>query len=142
MVLGSSLQTGRSLDLSRGRWAALALATAVLATSALLLLRSIRASRSEARPADAAESAKTDAVGPEPGETDGDREAVVSSLPEDEQRLYSMISEAGGELLQMHIVSSGVFSKAKVTRLLDKLEGRGLVVRERHGMTNRVRIIR
>lgn len=72
-----------------------------------------------------------------------EREAALKSpMTEDEGRLYEMIAESGGEMLQMHIVSSEVFSKAKVTRLLDKLEKRGLVIRERHGMTNRVRIIR
>ena len=34
-----------------------------------------------------------------------------------------------------------MFSKAKVTRVLDRLEAKGLVVRERSGMTNRVRIV-
>lgn len=67
---------------------------------------------------------------------------LIASLPEDEQKLYLILIEAGGEMLQMHVVSSGVFSKAKVTRLLDKLENRGMVVRERHGMTNRIRVIR
>ncbi len=32
------------------------------------------------------------------------------------------------------------FSEAKVSRLLDRLEEPGLVVRERQGMTNRVRL--
>jgi uncharacterized membrane protein len=67
---------------------------------------------------------------------------LISSLPADESRLYQMIVDSGGEALQMHIVSSGAFSKAKVTRLLDKLEKKGVVVRERHGMTNRIRILR
>jgi uncharacterized membrane protein len=53
-----------------------------------------------------------------------------------------MILEAGGAILCMQVVSSKVFSKTKVTRLLDKLEKRGLVVRERHGMTDRIHIIR
>ncbi|MGB2826532.1 MAG: hypothetical protein WBC49_07860 [Thermoplasmata archaeon] len=71
-----------------------------------------------------------------------DDEWVVRSLGADELRLYEMIRDAGGEILQMHVVSAKIFSKAKVTRLLDKLEKRGLVVRERHGMTNRIRIIK
>ncbi len=42
----------------------------------------------------------------------------------------------------MKLVASGEFSKSKVTRLLDRLESRGLIVRERSGMTNRVRLRR
>lgn len=64
----------------------------------------------------------------------------LSDLPEDERRLYEIIESAGGEILQVKLVSSGEFSKSKVTRLLDKLEDRDLVKRERHGMTNKVRL--
>ncbi len=66
--------------------------------------------------------------------------AVVKALDEDERRLYLQIREAGGTALQRDLVASGAFSKAKVTRLLDKLERRGLVVRERYGATNRVKL--
>ena len=44
-------------------------------------------------------------------------------------------------MLQKNIVAKRIFSQAKVTRLLDKLENRGLIVRERYGMTNKIRII-
>lgn len=66
--------------------------------------------------------------------------AVVKALDEDERRLYLQVREAGGTALQRDLVASGTFSKAKVTRLLDKLERRGLVVRERYGATNRVKL--
>lgn len=66
----------------------------------------------------------------------------LSRLPEDERRLYEIIEVAGGEILQMRLVSSGEFSKSKVTRLLDKLENRGLIKRERHGMTNMVKLVK
>lgn len=58
----------------------------------------------------------------------------------DERKLFRRIYEAGGEVLQKDLVAEGTFSKAKVTRLLDKLENKGLVVRERYGSTNRVHI--
>jgi len=75
--------------------------------------------------------------------TEGEPESRnLSRLPEDERRLYEIIEAAGGEILQMKLVSSGEFSKSKVTRLLDKLENRDLIKRERHGMTNMVRLIR
>lgn len=69
-------------------------------------------------------------------------EPDLSRLPKDERRLYERIKEAGGEILQMKLVASGEFSKSKITRLLDRLESRGLIVRERSGMTNRVRLKR
>ena len=73
---------------------------------------------------------------------DSPEERDLSHLGNDERRLYDMIVERGGEVLQRDIVASGEFSKAKVTRLLDKLEGRELIKRERHGMTNRVKLVR
>lgn len=66
---------------------------------------------------------------------------LVKLLDEDERRMYLEIRDHGGSILQRDLVELRTFSKAKVTRLLDKLERRGLVVRERHGMTNRVRIV-
>jgi len=66
--------------------------------------------------------------------------SVVKTLGEDERILYVRIREAGGAVLQRDLVAQGGFSKAKVTRLLDKLERKGLLVRERFGATNRVRL--
>jgi len=147
LVLTSSLEAGESseLDLSRGRGLVVAVSSAILIASAIIVVRTRpeRATAVGPAPTEDAPVAEALAAGDATPVSDGeDVVDVITSLPEDEQRLYNMISEAGGEMLQMHIVSSGVFSKAKVTRLLDKLENRGLVVRERHGMTNRVRIIR
>ncbi len=65
---------------------------------------------------------------------------LVKLLEEDERRMYLEIRSHGGEMLQRDLVALGMFSKAKVTRVLDKLEAKGLVVREAHGMTNRVRL--
>ena len=66
---------------------------------------------------------------------------LVRLLDEDERRMYLELREHGGEMLQRDLVALGIFSKAKVTRVLDKLEAKGLVVREAHGMTNRVRLV-
>lgn len=143
-VLTSSLEPEGplSFDVSRDRWVVLFLAAVVLGLSAVLMYRYAKAGHSADTHTATDDSPGEPVPDPEDESDSFDREAVLATLPEDEQKLYSMISEAGGELLQMHIVSSGIFSKAKVTRLLDKLEGRGLVVRERHGMTNRVRLIK
>ena len=67
--------------------------------------------------------------------------ALVKLLSEDERRMYLEIRGHGGEMLQRDLVALGIFSKAKVTRILDKLEAKGIAVREAHGMTNRVRLV-
>ncbi len=65
---------------------------------------------------------------------------VLRLLDGDERRLMRVIVGARGDILQRDLVTATAFSDAKVSRLLDRLEERGLVVRERHGMTNRVRL--
>lgn len=72
-----------------------------------------------------------------------DSEQLISRLLNgDEKKLYEIIANMGGEILQKDIVARKTFSKAKVTRLLDKLEGRGLIIRERYGLTNKVKLIK
>ena|SRR3990170_5563104 len=66
---------------------------------------------------------------------------LLKLLDEDEKRMYLEVRDHGGTMLQKDIVGLGIFSKAKVTRVLDKLEAKGVAVREAHGMTNRVRIV-
>ncbi|MGQ0797686.1 MAG: helix-turn-helix transcriptional regulator [Methanobacteriota archaeon] len=76
----------------------------------------------------------------EPGRV-GDVEGLaIRLLDGDERRLFRAIVQAQGSILQQDLVRVTEFSDAKVSRLLDRLEERGLVVRERHGMTNRIRL--
>ena len=133
------------MDFSRGRGLVAALSVVFLAASVYILVRSLP----ERLPAVPDASPVRAGLGQSVGEASGpaaeskvDDERILRTLDADELRLYEMIRDAGGELLQMHVVSAKIFSKAKVTRLLDKLEKRGLAVRERHGMTNRIRIIK
>ena len=67
-------------------------------------------------------------------------EAALRLLSGDERRIYWRIVEAGGAALQKDLVGALPFSGSKVSRILDRLEGKGLVERERHGMTNRIRV--
>jgi len=67
-------------------------------------------------------------------------ELALRLLTGDERKLYRRVVEAGGILLQKDLVRAGLFSGSKVTRVLDRLEGKGLIQRERHGMTNRIRL--
>jgi hypothetical protein len=141
-VLSATRTSGdiADMDLSRGRDWVLVASVAFLGASCLLFALGLRAVSSARRASAAVEGVPegADAVAAE----EAGEVSPPPSLEGDELRLYEMIAEAGGEILQMQVVSSKVFSKAKVTRLLDKLEKRGLVVRERHGMTNRIRLIR
>jgi len=65
---------------------------------------------------------------------------VLRLLEGDERVMYRTILEEGGEVLQKDLMEKTKMSNAKVTRVLDRLEDKELIVRERHGMTNRVRI--
>jgi uncharacterized membrane protein len=63
-------------------------------------------------------------------------------LDGDKRKIFNEIVEAKGEILQsdLHVVTG--FSKAKITRILDYLELKGLTVRKSYGMTNKVIINR
>ncbi len=139
-----SIDDQATMDVSGGRGIVLGLSVVFL-TAAAFVLRQCRIEGASKRAGTGAEGDTTAEVQSAeielPVEAESDA-SLITTLPDDEQRLYRMLADAGGEMLQMHVVSSGAFSKAKVTRLLDKLENRGLVVRERHGMTNRIRVIR
>lgn len=131
-------------------WTILFVSVALFAGTLFLLFR-IRAARSDSPAIPAAPSmpavvnpqasvAAVPAPASAPEEPVGEL-TLLRLLDEDEKRMYLEIREHGGSMLQRDIVGLGIFSKAKVTRVLDKLETKGIVVREAHGMTNRVRIV-
>lgn len=62
--------------------------------------------------------------------------AALGRLSGDERILFEMLINSGGAAFQADLVQESGFSKAKVSRTLDKLEARGLVERRRRGMTN------
>jgi uncharacterized membrane protein len=132
---------GSAISLEPLGWTILISAFACLAVSVALIAYStflrhiVEPSREQPPPAEELEqeAGAVEAVDEEPAPD-------LSRLSEDERKLYELIEAAGGEILQMNLVSSGAFSKSKVTRLLDKLEDRDLIKRERHGMTNMVRL--
>jgi hypothetical protein len=65
---------------------------------------------------------------------------TLELLPEDERAVYQRLLGEGGQVLQKDLRQMVAFSGPKVSRVLDRLERKGLVIRERHGMTNRVRV--
>jgi uncharacterized membrane protein len=61
---------------------------------------------------------------------------IMSTLNPDERTLFEKIIEAQGAVFQSDLVDESHFKKAKVSRVLDKLEGRNLIERRRRGMSN------
>jgi len=61
---------------------------------------------------------------------------IMSGFDPDEKRVLEKIIEADGTVFQSDIVEKTGLAKVKVTRILDRLEGKNLVERKRRGMTN------
>jgi len=65
---------------------------------------------------------------------------VLRLLTGDERLMFKAIMDSGGEALQKDLILKTKMSNAKVSRLLEKLVQKGVVTKERHGATNKVRI--
>ncbi|MEM2924521.1 MAG: hypothetical protein QXJ68_02380 [Methanocellales archaeon] len=65
-------------------------------------------------------------------------ELALDILNGDEKIVFAEIIESGNGILQRDLVLKTGFSEAKVSRLLDKLERRQLIIRRRHGMGNMI----
>ena len=63
---------------------------------------------------------------------------ALKLLGGDEKKVYKYIADSGGEILQKDLVMEIGFDKAKVTRILSKLEQKDLILKIKHGMTNRI----
>ncbi len=61
---------------------------------------------------------------------------VMQSMKDDEKQVFEKVIEAQGTVFQSDLVEKTGMSKVKVTRILDKLEGKGLIERRRRGMSN------
>ncbi len=107
---------------------------------AYVLLTRVRGGESLRSSADLQIATKSDPDAVGSSRLPGLEDLAIRLLDGDERRLMRVIVQARGDILQRDLVRLTSFSDAKVSRLLDRLEERGLVVRERHGMTNRVRL--
>jgi len=67
-----------------------------------------------------------------------DYSVMKKGLSDEERFVLEKIIEADGSMLQSEIVDKTNYSKVKVTRILDKLEAKGVIERKRRGMTNLV----
>lgn len=65
-----------------------------------------------------------------------DFSSVSAKLEPNEKAVFEKVIESQGTIFQSELVEKTAFSKVKVTRILDKLEGKGLIERKRRGMTN------
>jgi len=63
---------------------------------------------------------------------------ALKALEGPEKEIFQIILEKGGELLQTEICSISGYSKTKVSRILKKLEAKGLISRSQHGMTKKI----
>ena len=59
-------------------------------------------------------------------------------LDGDKRKVLKEIVEGGGEALQNDLHVQTGFSKAKITRILDYLELKGLIIKKSYGMTNKI----
>lgn len=59
-----------------------------------------------------------------------------SKLDKEEKIIMKAVENAQGTIFQSDLVEKVGFSKVKVTRILDRLEGHQLIERKRRGMTN------
>ena len=64
-----------------------------------------------------------------------ERKVDLSSFRPEEKMVYNLVKE-NGAIFQADLIEKTEFSKARMTRIIDKLEGHGIVERKRRGMTN------
>jgi|WetSurMetagenome_2_1015567.scaffolds.fasta_scaffold178320_2 hypothetical protein len=62
----------------------------------------------------------------------------LSKLDEDEKKVYEMLKTAGGSMFQGDVIKQLGYTKVTVSRLIDKMEQKGVVERKRRGMSNLV----
>lgn len=66
------------------------------------------------------------------------QEKILESLNEDEKKVMQKVFTDKGSVYQSALVKDLEINKVKITRILDSLEGKGLVERKRRGMSNMV----
>ena len=63
------------------------------------------------------------------------KEVDTSDLKSEEKKVFELIKE-NKVIFQADLIEKTGFGKAKMTRIIDKLEGKGMVERKRRGMNN------
>ena len=70
------------------------------------------------------------------GKKDIKKYEMPQNLNPDEKQIIQIILEEDGAIFQSQLTEKTGMSKVKITRILDKLEGKGIIERKRRGMTN------
>ena len=65
-----------------------------------------------------------------------EKKKKMENLDEEEKQIMNIIFKEKGSVFQSQIVKETTQTKVKITRILDRLEGKGLIERRRRGMTN------
>lgn len=65
-----------------------------------------------------------------------DLKTNISKLGGEEATVYRLITSQDGMMYQSDIIKQMGLTKVKVSRILDRLEGQGIIERKRRGMTN------
>ncbi len=63
-------------------------------------------------------------------------EIDLSDFNEEEKKIYKLLQLNQGSMYQSDLIKETGLTKVKMSRLLDKLEGKGFIDRKRRGMTN------
>lgn len=61
---------------------------------------------------------------------------ILMALEGDENKVFRIIADNGGQILQNDIVNRLDFSKAKASRVLSGLEKKGIISKQKYGLTN------
>jgi uncharacterized membrane protein len=67
-------------------------------------------------------------------------EMVTPLLKGDERKVFQEILDAKGEMLQNALVLKTGMTKVRMTRALASLQCKSLIIKERHGLTNRIKL--
>ena len=65
---------------------------------------------------------------------------IMPLLREDEKKAVRLLRERDGEMLQNELVLKLGLSKVKTTRILAGLERKDIITKQRHGLTNSIRL--
>ena len=61
---------------------------------------------------------------------------ITEKLESAEKHVLDKVIDSQGSIMQSDLVDKTGLTKVKVTRILDRLEGKGIIERKRRGMTN------
>lgn len=65
---------------------------------------------------------------------------ILPLLKGDEKAIFKQLMDSKGGMLQNKLVLETGLTKVKMTRVLSRLESKQLIVKERYGLTNKIRL--